>query len=766
MNVTRLFSRLSIGARIAAGFSLILLFIAALSLFALDRVTAIGSTVQELVDSGDADSALGQVQAALASANQAVERFARTRNQGDQEIANKALATLDKTVASTEARFSDNPAIAPGHKAIKDGLGEYRGSFETVAAALQGLQAAATKTEAIGANLGMGAAGIAVAVVNSPELQGTLHPLRLPAAIDAIRVSMLRYVLSQSVRDGASALDAVKYAASVADEAALETAALSNRAKSLIKGIHSGLGEEEAAIKAAIKATADLQAGLGRLSKASAIVEDRADKVAAKLEQARAAQGARTSEAVGSTRTLLVAAAGVALALGAALAWLLGRSVSAPITHMSRRMDTLAAGDLEARIPGEDHRDEIGQMARAVAAFRDAAISKTELELETAGQRREAEEERRQREQARAQAAEQQAFVVGSLANGLERLSAGDLTYRLEDAFSAEYEKLRADFNAAMEQLQDTMRTIAGNASGMHSGTSEISQAADDLSRRTEQQAASLEQTAAALDEITATVRKTAESATHARSVVSTAKSDAERSGEIVGNAVAAMGEIEKSAGQISQIIGGIDEIAFQTNLLALNAGVEAARAGEAGRGFAVVAQEVRALAQRSAEAAKEIKALISASVAQVSSGVALVGETGQALSAIAATVTEINAIVAGIAASAAEQSTGLAEVNTAVNQMDQVTQQNAAMVEQTTAASHSLADQANELAALIGRFRLGQDARPAARVSAPATTAPAARKPTPPAPKQRRSLLQTLTGRGSNLAVKAEPSEESWEEF
>jgi methyl-accepting chemotaxis protein len=628
------------------------------------------------------------------------------------------------------------------------------------------LQSAAAKTESLGASLGISTAGIATAVVNSSELQGTLHPLRLPAAIDAVRVSVLRYLITQAARDGAGAQDAVKYAASVAKEAGLETAALSSRANNLIKAIGSGLVEEEAAIKSAVKATSDLQAGLGRLAKASAVVEDRAEKVAAQLDQTRAAQGTRTSDAVAGTRTLLVAAAGIALALGATLAWLLGRSVSVPITQMSRRMDTLAAGNLEARIPGEDHRDEIGQMARAVAAFRDAAISKTELELETAGQRREAEAERRQREQARAQEAEQQAFVVESLATGLERLSAGDMTYRLEDAFAADYEKLRADFNAAMDQLQDTMRIIAGNASGMHSGTSEISQAADDLSRRTEQQAASLEQTAATLDEITATVRKTAEGANHARSVVSTAKSDAERSGEIVGNAVAAMGEIEKSASQISQIIGVIDEIAFQTNLLALNAGVEAARAGEAGRGFAVVAQEVRALAQRSAEAAKEIKALISASSAQVSSGVALVGETGQALSAIAATVTEINAIVAEIAASAQEQSTGLAEVNTAVNQMDQVTQQNAAMVEQTTAASHALAEQANELAALIGRFRLGQDAPPAARASAPAKSGPAARKPPPPAPKQRRSLLQTLTGRGSNLAVKAEPSEESWEEF
>jgi methyl-accepting chemotaxis protein len=233
-----------------------------------------------------------------------------------------------------------------------------------------------------------------------------------------------------------------------------------------------------------------------------------------------------------------------------------------------------------------------------------------------------------------------------------------------------------------------------------------------------------------------------------------------------VGNAVAAMSEIEKSSGQISQIIGVIDEIAFQTNLLALNAGVEAARAGEAGRGFAVVASEVRALAQRSADAAKEIKALISASTTQVASGVELVGETGRVLGRILVQVTEINGIVAEIAASAAEQSTGLAEVNTAVNQMDQLTQQNAAMVEQSTAASHSLAHEADALATLIGRFQVGGAATPATteRQSQAAGHEPI--RPAPAAKPVRRSMLQALTGRGRNLAVKQAPAEESWEQF
>jgi methyl-accepting chemotaxis protein len=304
-------------------------------------------------------------------------------------------------------------------------------------------------------------------------------------------------------------------------------------------------------------------------------------------------------------------------------------------------------------------------------------------------------------------AAEQQS-VVNALAQGLSNLSAGDLTFRLDTGFAVEYEKLRGDFNAAVANLQSTMTGIVGASKGIRSGTREISQASNDLARRTEQQAASLEETAAALDQITATVRQTADGAESARKSMAATQTDAERGGAVVGQAVAAMGAIETSSGEIAKIIGVIDEIAFQTNLLALNAGVEAARAGESGRGFAVVASEVRALAQRSADAAREIKALISASSEQVGRGVELVAETGEALKRIVTQVTEVNRVIAAIAASAKEQAIGLAEVNVAVNQMDQVTQQNAAMVEEATAAAQGLAGETGELARMIGAFRTG----------------------------------------------------------
>lgn len=302
--------------------------------------------------------------------------------------------------------------------------------------------------------------------------------------------------------------------------------------------------------------------------------------------------------------------------------------------------------------------------------------------------------------------------VVSELASGLKALSEGDLTAAINTPFDEEYEGLRDNFNAALDKLKETMQRIMSTAGTIQNGAVEMSHASDDLAKRTENQAASLEETAAALDEVTATVQQTAKAAEEARTVVSSARNDAENGGQVVRETVEAMGSIKTSSEKISQIIGVIDKIAFQTNLLALNAGVEAARAGEAGRGFAVVASEVRALAQRSSDAAKDIQGLISASAQHVHTGVSLVDQTGTALVKLVTQVANVDALVSDIASSANEQATGLAEVNSAVNDMDRVTQKNAAMVEESTAACHNLTSDSEQLIRMVNHFNTGDAAK------------------------------------------------------
>ena len=435
---------------------------------------------------------------------------------------------------------------------------------------------------------------------------------------------------------------------------------------------------------------------------------------------------------LGSTG-LMIAAVG---ALVATIVTVLtsGHAICTPYVNTVVRMENLAAGDLTSPIEYTTNTDCVGRMTKAMAVFQSNAKA---IEV----------------------ASESQRIVVESLGTGLGKLANNDLTHRITTAFSADYEVVRDNYNRAMDAMSSAMSAVTEATSGINNGAGDIRQASDDLSHRTEQQAASLEETAAAMHEITTTVRQTAEGASRANTVVGAARVEAEKSGEIVSRAVEAMGGIERASAEISDIISVIDGIAFQTNLLALNAGVEAARAGDAGRGFAVVASEVRALAQRSADAAKDVKTKITASSEQVDIGVGLVSETGKALTRIIERIAEISTLVSAIAISAEQQATGLQQVNTAVGEMDSVTQQNAAMVEEATAAARSLAVEADSLAREVARFKLD--------------TTSSARQPVPVVHQLQdrvanasRSMARPARRKSSGTAVAAAVSNDDWSNF
>ncbi|WP_349941357.1 methyl-accepting chemotaxis protein [Fulvimarina sp. MAC8] len=469
------------------------------------------------------------------------------------------------------------------------------------------------------------------------------------------------------------------------------------------------------------------------------------------------------------TLMIWVVCIGMAVMLSAALVmgFVLNKIIARRLSNLSALVLRLAKGDKSINVAGMEARDEIGQMASAVATFKQQAIERDELEQSAkAAAVNENKAKERQAEIEHARAEDLKTFVR-LVEVGFDRLSDGDLTVRMETSVSPEFEPIRAKFNSSVAQLEEAIGTVVTSITAIRTGLSEITTAANDLSQRTEQQAASLEETVAALSDVSGGVNETANSAGQAQQTANGARTKAEHGGAIVARAVDAMNRIEGSSQQINQIIGVIDEIAFQTNLLALNAGVEAARAGEAGKGFAVVAQEVRGLAQRSAEAAKEIKTLIAASREQVAQGVDLVTQSGTSLTEIVGEVTAMTDLVAQIASSAREQATSLKEVSGAADHMDKVTQQNAAMVEETSAAARTLSSETDGLVQAVERFQTTGQSRSSMRNlpirQLTERVEKEFHKPSKSAAPSSRAVPQMKTVGHGGAAVK---EEDDWEEF
>lgn len=620
----------------------------------------------------------------------------RSWSEMNDFLLTKSEPLVDKVKASVEESSATAQALSESVDAsMKPGVDALRGSLETYR---NNLLAVIDREMVVGLDDNSGQLEALRKAAHSLEVNfRPLNNTSLQIILLSLRRNEKDFLLRRTEKYAGNVLDTV---AAIRNSPEAAFGGAENK-----KGAFEKLDAYTASFNAIVQAMKDEVLAREEMNKAFATIASTIDVLDADLEKgAEDASRSRDTAAFYSTAAVFGMAGFLALAT-AVIVTALGRSIARPINILTDVMIRLAGGERGLTIPETGNRAEIGSMFDALKVLRAAQDERDEM------QRHATETELRNREDMAA--ASEQATVgarralIDAVEPAFARLAAGDLTVRISTAFNNDFDIIRDHFNRTAAALEETIRSVAVSVGNIDNGTREINAGAGDLSRRTEQQAASLEETAAALDEITVNVTNAQRRVEEARSVTTEANTSTRLSGEIVAKAVDAMGRIEGSANQISNIIGVIDEIAFQTNLLALNAGVEAARAGEAGKGFAVVAQEVRELAQRSASAAKEIKGLIESSNIAVRGGVQYVSETGTALRRIEDLISAVNGHMETIASSAQEQSVGLREINSAVNQMDQMTQQNAAMVEENNAASATLAAETDRLRELVSRFTL-----------------------------------------------------------
>ena len=689
-----------ISTRIAAGFGVILVLLLGLAGASFNAISQFDRQFSTYATEADTAFAAAELRHDTRVAQFAVADFSAQPTPERAERLDESVAALGVHAQDlrTLARGPAETALADDVAMAVDGLVAVIGAYRDSALAAD-TDAAQVTELGIAHRRGIGALNAALEARDAGEL--AYDALRASEMFLVTRVRIDRFLdgwpaeefdtANAPFESTLAALDRIGSGVLMADE---RTMLRAERAGILeFRSVAERARDSELGRRAAF---ADLEAALPPLTAA-------VDAVVAYALDARADIAESVVATLSATGLMLMIVSALTVALGVGIAVLIGRSVASSAHGMTRTIEGLAEGDLDTPVTGTEARTEIGAMARALEVLRVKGLEARQLEAEAEADRA-AQAERAESERAR------QERVVSDITAGLDRLADGDLTTPIDsppsDPFPEEYEALRTSYNASLERLGDLVARIADVAGAVHGGANEISSASSELSSRAEAQAATLEQSAAALNELNESVRSTAGRAGAAEEASRRNHGVAQQGRGVVREAVDAMLGIERSSEQITRIIGVIDDIAFQTNLLALNAGVEAARAGEAGRGFAVVASEVRGLAQRATESAREIKGLIQESATQVENGSALVRRTGESLEDILTQAAEVSELMGEIAAAASEQAAGLDEINTGVNQLDQVTQQNAAAAEQTTASAASLSQKAEELSDALAGFR------------------------------------------------------------
>ena len=736
----------SVATRIYVGFAIVLALLSALAVFTYASASRVSAIFAEYRATSKQTLYLSSFVEDLYDARMGVMKYREAPDgAAAAEIADR-LARIDAETDRRAALFPDDPAARDQLQALAQSAARYADTFEAVEREQEAFDTA-----------------LAPMVPRAREAGAAIDTL-IDIGVDLKDFSLLRlaseaqrdFLLARNHttkfidRDDLGELDAARERLSGAEAALSEIA----------ERWSGGLTGDTARIGAG--AMADYIAGLERLAVHAEALrrlnQEVLDRIGPEMQAGYVALadavvdeqntlGPAATAEVGRTGTTAVVAGLGALVVGLALAWVIGRWIARSVQAMAASMKRMAEGDLDVAVTGDEQRHELGQMAAALKVFRTNGLEKRRLDAEAA--------EAAERERA---AQQERAALQGRVSEVVEKASAGDFSHRVEARFAEEtlnqfagmmnglletvstgvdetvtvmaalargdlnaamtgrysgaFAELQRNVNGTVEKLRATVHDIKASSDQIRTATGEIAQGAGDLSSRAENQAASLEEIAATMEQMSATVKKNAENAVNASGVSAEARARADKGGQVVAEAVTAMGRIEEGSGKIAEIVSVIDGFAFQTNLLALNAAVEAARAGEAGKGFAVVASEVRTLAQRSAEAARDIKGLIQDSSHQVSDGVRLVTETGEALKEIVEAIRKVSDTVTEISEASREQSSGVDEITAAITSMDEITQQNSALADESASAARGLGEQAESLERMMAFFTLAGTGR------------------------------------------------------